>query len=115
MSRADAKSDRNQERGMARGLTLLTMRRSGEYRLGAKTGKGILDVPEAAKLLQMRAPATMDDLLQNQDGPSLNALVDAALKSASVQGLAAVFLKEESIEFGPVATRPEKIICVGLN
>jgi len=100
---------------MARGLTLLTMRRSGEYRLGAKTGKGILDVPEAAKLLQMRAPATMDDLLQNQDGPSLNALVDAALKSASVQGLAAVFLKEESIEFGPVATRPEKIICVGLN
>ena len=103
------------ERGMARGLTLLTIRHKGEYRLGAKTEKGILDVPEAAQLLPMHAPATMDDLLQNQDGPSLNALVDAVLKSASAQKMAAVFLKEESIEYGPVVTRPEKIVCVGLN
>ena len=25
------------------------------------------------------------------------------------------FLKESAIEYGPVVTRPEKIICVGLN
>jgi len=100
------------ERGMPRGLTLLTMRRDGEYRLGAKTGKGILDVPEAAKLLHMYAPATMDDLLQNQDGPSLNALVNAALASTSALS---AFLEEGAIEFGPVVTRPEKIVCVGLN
>jgi 2-keto-4-pentenoate hydratase/2-oxohepta-3-ene-1,7-dioic acid hydratase in catechol pathway len=99
-------------RGMAKGLTLLTMRRSGEYRLGAKTDKGILDVPQAAKLLKMHAPATMDDLLQHEDGPSLNALVDAALQSRSAQS---AFVKEESIEYGPVVTRPEKIVCIGLN
>jgi hypothetical protein len=103
---------RKAARGMAHGLTLLTIRGGGAYRLGVKTDKGILDVPAAAKTLGMHAPATMDALLQDEDGPSLNALVDAALKSKAVQ---AAFTKEESIEYGPVVTRPEKIICVGLN
>ena len=100
------------ERGMARGMTLLTMLRNGQHRLGVKTAKGILDVPHAAKLLNMHAPATMDDLLQKQDGPSLGALVRAALKT---NGASKAFLKESAIEYGPVVTRPEKIICVGLN
>ena len=108
----EAQPVKTSERGMARGLTLLTMRRNGEYRLGVKTDKGILDVPQAAKLLKMRAPATMDDLLQNEDGPRLNALVRAALKS-NAAGTA--FVKEETVEFGPAVVRPEKIICVGLN
>jgi 2-keto-4-pentenoate hydratase/2-oxohepta-3-ene-1,7-dioic acid hydratase in catechol pathway len=101
---------RNRARGMAHGLTLLTMRRNGEYRLGVKTEKGILDVKEAARHLHLPAPATMDDLLQNEDGPSLNALVEAALK-ANFEAPPAL----KSIEFGPVVTRPEKIVCVGLN
>lgn len=97
---------------MATGLTLLTMRRDGQYRLGVKTDKGILDVPEAAKLLGIHAPAAMDDVLQEEDGPSLNALVDAALKSKAAR---AAFIEEEEIEHGPVVTRPDKIVCVGLN
>jgi len=111
-SRAQSKESANHQRGMAKGLTLLTMRKNGEYRLGAKTGKGILDVPEAAALLKMPAPATMDELLQHEDGPNLNALVDAALKSRAAQK---AFVKEETIEYGPVVTRPEKIVCIGLN
>ncbi|HVS74549.1 MAG TPA: fumarylacetoacetate hydrolase family protein [Candidatus Acidoferrales bacterium] len=99
-------------RGMARGLTLLTIRRQGEYRLGVKTDKGVLDVPEAARILGVHAPATMDDLLQLEEGPRLNALVDAALKSRAAQK---AFVKEEGVEYGPVVTRPEKIVCVGLN
>jgi 2-keto-4-pentenoate hydratase/2-oxohepta-3-ene-1,7-dioic acid hydratase in catechol pathway len=99
-------------RGMARGLTLLTIRRGAEYRLGVKDEKGRLDVVEAANILHMRAPATIDDLLQNQDGPSLNALVDAVANSKTAQR---AFLKQDTVEFGPVVTRPEKIICVGLN
>ena len=102
----------NHPRGMAKGLTLLTMRKNGEYRLGAKTDKGILDVPQAAKLLKMHAPATMDNLLQNQDGPGLNALIDAALKSRSAQS---AFSKEGTVEYGPLVTHPEKIVCIGLN
>ena len=106
------KPDPNRTRGMARGLTLLTLRRNGEYRLGVKTNKGILDAPRAAELLHMHAPATMDDLLQHEDGPSLNAVVSAALESGAVH---TAFVNEDSIEYGPVVTRPEKIVCVGLN
>jgi 2-keto-4-pentenoate hydratase/2-oxohepta-3-ene-1,7-dioic acid hydratase in catechol pathway len=109
---ADAKAERRNERGMARGLVLLNIRRDKEYRLGVKTEKGILDVQQAAKLLRMHAPATVDDLLQKEEGPSVNAVVAAALKSSSAQK---AFVKEEAIEYGPVVTRPEKIICVGLN
>jgi 2-keto-4-pentenoate hydratase/2-oxohepta-3-ene-1,7-dioic acid hydratase in catechol pathway len=99
-------------RGMARGVTLLNIRRGADYRLGVKNEKGILDVVEAAKILHMHAPSTIDDLLQNEDGPSLNALMDAAAKSKSAQK---AFLKEDAIEYGPIVTRPEKIVCVGLN
>jgi len=107
-------------KGMAKGLTLLTFRSAasqGEYRLGVKTPKGILDVAVAAKALHMHAPATMDDLLQNEDGPSLTALVEAALKSPAAKSafVKAAFLKEDGIAYGPVVTRPEKIVCVGLN
>jgi 2-keto-4-pentenoate hydratase/2-oxohepta-3-ene-1,7-dioic acid hydratase in catechol pathway len=109
---AEAKLGATEARGMARGLILLNLRRGAEYRLGVKTEKGILDVKEAAKILHMQAPATIDDLLQNEDGPSLNALVDAAVKSPAARK---AFLKEETIEYGPVLTRPEKIVCVGLN
>jgi len=109
---AEKKPAASQARGLATGLILLNMRRDGEYRLGVKTSKGILDAGEAARLLHIHAPATTDDLLQNEDGPSLNALVDAASKSNAAQK---AFLKEENIEYGPAVTRPEKIICVGLN
>lgn len=111
-ARAENKDVASGQRGMAKGLTLLTIRKDGEYRLAAKTDKGILDVPQAAAILKMQAPPTMDDLLHRQDGPSLNALVEAALKSRAAQK---AFLKEESIEYGPVVTRPEKIVCIGLN
>jgi 2-keto-4-pentenoate hydratase/2-oxohepta-3-ene-1,7-dioic acid hydratase in catechol pathway len=62
--------------------------------------------------LHMHAPATMDDLLQHEDGPSLNAVVSAALESGAVH---TAFVNEDNIEYGPVVTRPEKIVCVGLN
>jgi 2-keto-4-pentenoate hydratase/2-oxohepta-3-ene-1,7-dioic acid hydratase in catechol pathway len=100
-------------KGMAKGLTLLTMRRNGEFRLGVKTDHGVLDVKDASGLLHMPAAATMDDLLQNEDGPNLNALVEAALKPNSAAKKA--FLGEDHIEYGPLVTRPEKIVCVGLN
>jgi 2-keto-4-pentenoate hydratase/2-oxohepta-3-ene-1,7-dioic acid hydratase in catechol pathway len=112
MAHAAAGADEGRRRGMAHGLTVLNLRRNGAYELAVKTDKGILMVPEAAKLLKMHAPATMDDLLQHEDGPSLNALVDAALKSSAAHS---AFIKEDGIEYGPVVVHPEKIVCVGLN
>ena len=111
METKQAAADSARPRGMARGLTVLSVRRNGQYRLAVKTDKGILDVQAAAESLHMHAPATIDDLLQHEDGPSLNLLVDAALKKSP----AGTFIKEEGIEYGPIVTHPEKIVCVGLN
>src|SRR5579859_3482630 len=82
---AKAGADPARPRGVAHGLTVLNIRRDNDVRLGVKTDRGILDVQQAAKLLRMHAPADIDDLLQHEDGPSLNALVDAAMKSASAR------------------------------
>src|SRR5215469_10547786 len=101
----EANSNDKRARGLARGLTLLTICRNHQYRLAVKTTRGILDVPDAARRLNIFAPATMDDLLQNEEGPSLTALVDAALSSHAADP---VFCAEAKIEFGPVVTRPEK-------
>lgn len=103
---------RGASRGLARGLTLLTMVHDGRYCLGVKTNQGILNVRQAAQVLHMQAPATMDDLLQNEEGWQLNALVDTALSSKAAK---ATLVEERSIEYGPVVTRPEKIVCIGLN
>jgi 2-keto-4-pentenoate hydratase/2-oxohepta-3-ene-1,7-dioic acid hydratase in catechol pathway len=103
---------RSGPRGLARGLTLLTMTQGGPPRLGATTSKGILDVPQAARLLGIPSPATMDDMLQGEEGASVNAVVKAALESAAA---AAAFVKEETVQYGAAVTRPEKIVCVGLN
>jgi 2-keto-4-pentenoate hydratase/2-oxohepta-3-ene-1,7-dioic acid hydratase in catechol pathway len=112
MGHAEASPDPARLRGMAHGLTVLNIRMNGVCVLGVKTEKGILVVPDAAKSLRMHAPADIDDLLQHEDGPSLNALVDAVLKSSAAHS---AFVKEEGIEYGPIVTRPEKIVCVGLN
>ena len=112
LAHSEAVPDQQRPRGMAHGLTVLNIRRNGAYELAVKTDKGILLVTEAAKALKMHAPATLDNLLQNEDGPSLNALVDAALKSGSARS---AFIKEDGVEYGPVVTHPEKIVCVGLN
>lgn len=98
--------------GLARGLTLLTFRAQGQDRLGAKTAKGILDVAQAAALLGMYAPATLDDLLQQEDGPSVQAVVEAAVAGTAAQ---AAFRPEDGLEYGPLVSRPDKVVCVGLN
>ena len=96
---------------MPRGMTLLTFRRGAGYGLGVKTAKGVLDVAAAGVALGMAVPADMDDLLQNGRGGMLKAAVDAALG----RGPAGVFLSEEGMAYGPVVTRPEKIIMMGFN
>ncbi len=112
MASAQKESAPGGRRGMANNLTLLHIDANGERRLGVKTEKGVLDVMAAAAILKMRAPATIDDLLQNEDGPILNALVDAAAKSPNS---AKAYLQESSMQYGPVVTRPQKIVCIGLN
>ncbi len=107
-----ASADPDRPRGMARGLTLLTLRREGEDRLGVRMERGILDVPAAAGILGRHAPATMDALLQGEEGPSVESLVAEALASDAA---GPAFLPEGEVEYGPLLRRPDKVVCVGLN
>lgn len=92
---------------MPRNMTLLTFQRGGKYQLGVKTGKGVLDVSAAATALGLPAPADMDDLLQNGRGGLLTPIVERAPASA--------YLDEATLAYGPVVTRPQKIIMMGFN
>lgn len=95
---------------MPRGMTLVNMRTPGGYRLGIKTERGILDVAAAATVTGLPAPTDMDDLLQNGRGDQLRAVLAAALARPGTS-----FLPESGIAYGPVVTRPEKIIMMGFN
>lgn len=98
-------------REMARGLTLLTIRREGQYRLGVKTERGILDVPAAARLLGRPAARQVDEVIRAGD-QGLGALVRTALASPRTRP---AFLAEDEIEFGPCVINPEKILMLGFN
>ena len=97
--------------GMPRDMVLINLRRGDGYTLGVKTKGGVLDVAAAGRTLGIPAPTDMDDLLQNGRGPALRALIDAV--EAAPDGR--FMLEESGIAYGPVVTRPEKIIMMGFN
>jgi 2-keto-4-pentenoate hydratase/2-oxohepta-3-ene-1,7-dioic acid hydratase in catechol pathway len=92
-------------------MTFLTISKKGEYSLGVKTEKGILDVKAAARLFKKKVPVLIDEVIRYGDH-GLTALVNTALKSVKAKR---VFLDESKIEFGPCVTNPEKILLVGFN
>ena len=110
--RGHATAEVSHEFQMPRGMTLLTFRDAGQFCLGIKTPKGILDVRKAAAHFKMPAPTGMDDLLQNGKGGMLKPLVDAAGAKA---GSSDLYRSEQGLEYGPVVMNPEKIVMMGLN
>jgi 2-keto-4-pentenoate hydratase/2-oxohepta-3-ene-1,7-dioic acid hydratase in catechol pathway len=97
---------------MPRGLTLLAIRGAdGRETLGVKTDAGILDVAAAAQALNMQAPLTLHQMLNEGSAPELTALVKAAAASHAK----VAHLDESRITFGRLFTNPGKIVCVGLN
>jgi 2-keto-4-pentenoate hydratase/2-oxohepta-3-ene-1,7-dioic acid hydratase in catechol pathway len=91
-------------------MTFLTISRKGQYSLGIKTEKGILDVQAASKLFKKKVPTLIDDVILGGD-QGLTALKQLAL-SSKAKGL---FLDERTIEYGPCVTNPEKILMLGFN
>ncbi|MDB5934750.1 MAG: 5-oxopent-3-ene,2,5-tricarboxylate decarboxylase [Massilia sp.] len=95
---------------MPRGMKLVSIQnRDGSETLGVVTEKGVIDVRAAAAKLRMRAPMTLDQLLQEGDSEGLEKLV-ARAKSSSF-----ALLDEASIKHGRLFAKPGKIVCVGLN
>ncbi|MGG1572194.1 fumarylacetoacetate hydrolase family protein [Fictibacillus sp. NRS-1165] len=95
-------------------MKTLTFKKDGEWALGVKTERGVLDVKEAVHLLMADAegiPETMDELiLKGEKGKeALQRLADTEIASDDV------FYREDSLTLGPCVVSPQKIICVGLN
>ena len=99
--------------GLPEGLALCTLKRGGEWGLGVKTERGILDVEAASDHFDIDdAPETIDELIQEGGGNVLQEVVAAALGAKHPRSF---FLKDEDVIFGPAVTNPEKILMVGLN
>ncbi len=95
---------------MPKNMILATLRSGDEFSLGIKTERGMLDVKRAAHAARSGAPTTIDELLAGGDR-GLSELRDLALATGSPS----LFLDEKAIDYGPCVTRPQKIVCVGLN
>jgi 2-keto-4-pentenoate hydratase/2-oxohepta-3-ene-1,7-dioic acid hydratase in catechol pathway len=93
-----------------RELTLCTIRREGALRLGVRTDRGVVDVAAAAAARRVRAPASVEAALRGEDVAGLREVLSGA--SAGDQ---AGVVPEREVAFGPCVTRPEKILCMGMN
>ena len=89
-------------------MKLVQFIRGGESRLGIRTERGIVDAAEAAKRAAKRAavPKTAEEAIAGG-----RAALDA-LRALAGNGEA---IPEESVVYLPCLTRPEKILCIGLN
>jgi 2-keto-4-pentenoate hydratase/2-oxohepta-3-ene-1,7-dioic acid hydratase in catechol pathway len=98
-------------------LKLVTFIFNDSNRFGVKTNQGIMDVEEALQLLPTTGVPT--DVHQVIDGGKvavevLQTYVDKFLRSPFVNS-SQVMIDETKITYAPCVTRPNKIICVGLN
>jgi 2-keto-4-pentenoate hydratase/2-oxohepta-3-ene-1,7-dioic acid hydratase in catechol pathway len=100
-------------RDMARGMMFATLRKASGYSLGLRTDRGILDVAAAEADFREGAPTTITAVLDGQGNiAGLRRLADKARASA---GADRYFVAEQSAQFGPCVTNPDKILCIGLN
>lgn len=78
-----------------------------QIRLGMKTNQGIIDVKQAAESYSLEVPTTIEEVIQGGE--------DALVKLGELAEQAKPTVTEEEMVYAPVVTKPEKIICVGLN
>ncbi len=84
-------------------MKLLNFNHDGEIRLGIKTEQGIID---STTIFDNQM--TMEEVIsQGTEGVTnlQNAIQDATVS----------YVDESTLTFAPIVTKPEKIICVGLN
>jgi 2-keto-4-pentenoate hydratase/2-oxohepta-3-ene-1,7-dioic acid hydratase in catechol pathway len=93
-------------------VTLLTIRHAGgSETLGVKFDDGVFDVAQAAGLLGLQAPQTLEQLLREGNWSQVEAVI-AGTRSAK---LSQALQPESAITYGRLFSNPGKIVCVGLN
>jgi len=92
-------------------MKLITFRSENRLALGIVQGDHVIDVAAASNRLGIEAPATMQALIDRVDEgfATLGRIHDAS------PGLDEVLEPLSTLQIGPAAPDPGKIICVGLN
>ncbi len=92
-----------------RSLTYTTLRDGARDHLGLRTSRGIIDVGRAAAALGLAGvPQTVDDVVAGRGDVSVLARIALHAPASAVRA-------ENAVEYGPLVSRPPKIVCVGLN
>lgn len=94
-------------------MKLLSMRQGADYSLGVQTSLGILDLQAAAEQFGLIIPNDMLKLIESGE-TGLETLEQLVVKAIAITNKS-LFLAEDEVNFGPCVTKPEKILCVGLN
>lgn len=81
-------------------------------RIGVSTSDGVVDLSAAAAELGIDMPASMEELIAA--GEAGLQQIESVLSGASDTDKFPL-LDEESLDYLPVVSAPEKIVCVGLN
>lgn len=89
-------------------MRLLTFQAPDGLRLGLLTEGGILDVAFAAASLQLKAPATLPEVMAG----GLESLARLARAAAGRPGL---HLAPDTVRLGPCVPNPPKLIGIGMN
>jgi 2-keto-4-pentenoate hydratase/2-oxohepta-3-ene-1,7-dioic acid hydratase in catechol pathway len=91
-------------------MRFLVFEADGQYQLGIKTARGVLDVATARTATGVDTPATPDAFYQRgtEALASFATLVERATD-------AALYHDESTLTLAPIVPNPGKIICVGLN
>ena len=92
-------------------MKLVNIRKMSNYELGVVTNQGILDVKRASVHFAVNVPFSMEELIE--EGTDGLQKIAELLKKA--QPDPSFFFPESTITYGPCVTKPEKILCVGLN
>jgi 2-keto-4-pentenoate hydratase/2-oxohepta-3-ene-1,7-dioic acid hydratase in catechol pathway len=96
-------------RAATQGMTFTTLRDDGRDHLGVRTARGIVDVGRAAAALGATGvPDTVDDVVCGVGNV-------AALPMLAAKAPASAVRAESAVTYGPLVSKPRKILCVGLN
>ncbi len=88
-------------------MKFVNFQSGNQIRLGIKTDQGIIDVEKAAAACSLEVPIKIEEVIKGGD-VVLSKLVE-------LTGQAEPTVVEEGLVYAPVVTKPEKILCVGLN
>jgi len=93
-------------------MKLLTFVQNGEYKLGVKMERGVIDVTSAfPNIGEGGIPRSIHEVIER--GQEAVSILQQAVNR--LPDSASYLLDESTLTLGPCVTYPNKIICVGLN